>query len=263
MGPSREPRSKIPIVVAALSAVVLAILWLAIIQNIRGHHGKEPELAGSGRVGEESKEPGLAGSGPAGKDSKEPGSAGPERPGEQIISQQAAPATIGPVHPEDATLRPPVETQGPHTAPEPGTRLEAAPRPDDRPTRSSAARPLAPQPSRANLGERFPAHKGLAPECMAELERLCPDTAGGANRRTCFQAKESHLSGACQSQLQAMAVRIKQGVTSFKSACEPDIRQFCADVNPGGGRILQCLEDRYQEVSDPCYQTLRTKPFRK
>jgi hypothetical protein len=98
---------------------------------------------------------------------------------------------------------------------------------------------------------------------MVELERLCPDTAGGVNRRTCFQEKEGNLSSACQGQLQAMAVRIKEGVQSFKSACEIDIKEFCADVQPGGGRILQCLEDRYQEVSDACYHTLRTKPFRK
>jgi hypothetical protein len=98
---------------------------------------------------------------------------------------------------------------------------------------------------------------------MVELERLCPDTARGLNRRTCFQEKESNLSGECQSQLQAMAVRIKEGVLSFKTACETDIKRFCANVQPGGGRILQCLEDRYQEVSDPCYQTLLTKPFRK
>jgi hypothetical protein len=98
---------------------------------------------------------------------------------------------------------------------------------------------------------------------MAELDKLCPETAAGESRRKCFQEKEGNLSGGCQGQLHAMAVRITEGVQSFKSACEVDIKRFCADIQPGGGRILQCLEDRYQEVSDACYKTLRTKPFRK
>jgi cysteine rich repeat protein len=232
--PSRQPQSRISVIVAVLSAIVLGILWLAIIQNIRGHQGKEAVSAGSGRAGDTEREPVSAGSGRAG------------------------------VTDTNVTPSPALEPQAPLPAPPPERpRLEEVPPPKPAPTRQPAARAVTPQRSRQNQATRLPTHKGLAPECMAELEQLCPESSGGEGRRQCFQEKEGNLSDACQGQLHAMAVRITEGVQSFKNACELDIKRFCANVQPGGGRILQCLEDRYQEVSDPCYQTLTTKPLRK
>lgn len=36
----------------------------------------------------------------------------------------------------------------------------------------------------------------------------------------------------------------------FSSACE--VRKICADVQPGGGRIFQCLKDHKSTLSDKC-----------
>jgi len=253
MPPSRQPQSKIPVIVAILSAIVLGFLWLAIILNIRGHQGKEPVSAGLGRAGDMGREPVSAGLGRAGE--MDP----------NLTPSQ--PAMTAPPRSDERTqaLPPPsVEPPAPLPAPPPKRpRLEEVSPPKPAPTRQPAARAVTPQRSRQNQATRLPSHKGLAPECMAELEQLCPESTGGEGRRQCFQEKEGNLSGACQGQLHAMAVRITEGVQSFKNACELDIKRFCANIQPGGGRILQCLEDRYQEVSDPCYQTLRTKPLRK
>ena len=46
----------------------------------------------------------------------------------------------------------------------------------------------------------------------------------------------------------------------LREACNNDARSFCQDVQPGGGRIINCLKDHYKEVSDACYAALKTVP---
>jgi hypothetical protein len=54
-----------------------------------------------------------------------------------------------------------------------------------------------------------------------------------------------------------MAARIKEDMQHFRTACAGDVKQLCPDVHPGGGSVLQCLEENYKEVSENCYQTLK------
>ena len=44
-----------------------------------------------------------------------------------------------------------------------------------------------------------------------------------------------------------------QGV---RTACEADIRATCPGVRPGGGRILQCIKDNPDKISQPCKDAL-------
>lgn len=43
-----------------------------------------------------------------------------------------------------------------------------------------------------------------------------------------------------------------------RSACEADVAKLCAGVQPGGGRIQQCLARHKSEVSDGCKQAIMT-----
>ncbi len=45
-----------------------------------------------------------------------------------------------------------------------------------------------------------------------------------------------------------------------REACREDARSFCSNVQPGGGRIKDCLLDHYKEVSDDCYDALQSLP---
>ena len=45
-----------------------------------------------------------------------------------------------------------------------------------------------------------------------------------------------------------------------REACREDAQNFCKGVQPGGGRILDCLKDHYKEISDPCYNALQNMP---
>ncbi len=43
------------------------------------------------------------------------------------------------------------------------------------------------------------------------------------------------------------------------SACAPDAKKFCAGVKQGEGRIVDCLIDHQQDISEDCYQFLKAR----
>ena len=45
-----------------------------------------------------------------------------------------------------------------------------------------------------------------------------------------------------------------QAITNWKGPCAPDVQKFCADVNPGGGRIVECLNAHAQDLSPACQE---------
>lgn len=48
----------------------------------------------------------------------------------------------------------------------------------------------------------------------------------------------------------------QQAVADARTACETDIQKLCAGVQPGGGRILVCLRQHKDQVSDGCKQAV-------
>jgi len=49
----------------------------------------------------------------------------------------------------------------------------------------------------------------------------------------------------------------------LRKACGADVKQYCAQVKPGGGRIIECLEEHSKEVSDECYELLEKRSERR
>jgi hypothetical protein len=47
-----------------------------------------------------------------------------------------------------------------------------------------------------------------------------------------------------------------QAVADARAACETDIQKLCPGVQPGGGRILACLKQHKDQVSDACKQAV-------
>lgn len=48
----------------------------------------------------------------------------------------------------------------------------------------------------------------------------------------------------------------RQQMMQLKSACEADVRRLCNGVQPGGGRLLGCLQQNAANVSQPCAEAL-------
>ena len=48
----------------------------------------------------------------------------------------------------------------------------------------------------------------------------------------------------------------QQAVADARAACKTDIQKLCPGVQPDGGRILACLKQHKDEVSDGCRQAV-------
>ena len=48
----------------------------------------------------------------------------------------------------------------------------------------------------------------------------------------------------------------KEAVEAARAACEADVQKLCIGVQPGGGRILACLKQHKDQVSDGCKQAV-------
>ena len=45
----------------------------------------------------------------------------------------------------------------------------------------------------------------------------------------------------------------------LRQACGADVRSVCAGVMPGGGRIKQCMTEKFDQLSDGCKAALKDK----
>jgi len=50
-------------------------------------------------------------------------------------------------------------------------------------------------------------------------------------------------------------------IVSFaENPCKEDIAKYCSGVQPGGGRIMDCLKDHYKDISQECYDKIKSGP---
>ncbi|MBI3355430.1 MAG: hypothetical protein HY038_01405 [Nitrospirae bacterium] len=92
-------------------------------------------------------------------------------------------------------------------------------------------------------------------KCEAEVQQFCPDSLTGEDRRRCVAQRMKRLPLPCQQIVRQRMVRWKEA-EGYKAACAEDVKRVCQGVEPGDGRILQCLQERAQDISEGCYQRL-------
>ena len=94
--------------------------------------------------------------------------------------------------------------------------------------------------------------------CKAELEKYCSNVTPGEGRvLACLYAYGDKLSGRCEYALYDAAVQLERAVAALSYAvneCSTDLRKYCASVEAGEGRLLECLQKNDAQVSKRCKQ---------
>ncbi|NTU60068.1 MAG: hypothetical protein HGA98_03300 [Deltaproteobacteria bacterium] len=97
--------------------------------------------------------------------------------------------------------------------------------------------------------------------CDKELATYCKDvTPGGGRGLACLYAFSDKLSGRCEYALYDASIQLERFVaalTYMATECKDDLRQYCASVPAGEGRLIDCLDKNKEKVSDRCKQAFR------
>jgi hypothetical protein len=109
---------------------------------------------------------------------------------------------------------------------------------------------VAPLAVALSLATTARAEVGAAP-CRQDVEKLCPDAKpGGGALRGCLERHASELSPACQDHLKQMTAKVR----AWRQACQDDVQEFCAGIQPGGGNLLRCLRQHQDQLSKTCQE---------
>jgi hypothetical protein len=107
----------------------------------------------------------------------------------------------------------------------------------------------------------------VAKGCDKELKTFCKDVTPGEGRvLACLYAHEDKLSGQCEYALYDAAVQLERVVNAVAYAaneCREELTKYCADIKPGQGRLLQCIEKNDAKVSKRCKQAMKDTGLKK
>jgi hypothetical protein len=101
----------------------------------------------------------------------------------------------------------------------------------------------------------------VANGCKTELEKYCNQVTPGQGRvLACLYAYGDKLSSKCEYALYDAAVQLERAVAALSyvaNECDADMEKYCESIEPGEGRLLECLEKHDKEVSGRCKQALK------
>ncbi|WP_024509384.1 hypothetical protein [Bradyrhizobium sp. ARR65] len=179
----------------------------------------------------------------------------------------------------EAKPEPSAEAKPDTAAPPPAeTKAEPAPATTAQPAAQPAAKTTAKKPSSAQIA-------AVRSACRADYPNVCAGVpTGGAAALQCLEKNKAAVSPACRQALIGPSngapaaaanggpapaaapvggpaapsgmvlrpMRPREVLFVMRSACGADVRTLCAGVDPGGGRILQCLTANASSLSPAC-----------
>ncbi len=90
--------------------------------------------------------------------------------------------------------------------------------------------------------------------CAEDITRFCKDSSPDeGNVALCLKQHENELSSLCRDMLQAAQKRIDE----VKRACAMDIEKLCKGIEPGRGRIAECLNRHASELTPACAEQMK------
>ncbi|WP_431015892.1 cysteine rich repeat-containing protein [Bradyrhizobium pachyrhizi] len=155
-------------------------------------------------------------------------------------------------------------------------KTEAAPA-TAKPAAEAAAPKAAGAPSSAQVS-------AIRSACRSDYPKVCAGVpTGGASALQCLEKNKGKLSPACEKAVAAAGggaaapaagaagtaapaaapavialrpLRPREELFVLRSACGADVRSICGGVQPGGGRIVQCLATNAGSLSPACRDVL-------
>lgn len=101
----------------------------------------------------------------------------------------------------------------------------------------------------------------VAKGCEKELTSYCKDVTPGEGRvLACLYAHSDKLSGQCEFALYDAAVQLERFVAALAylaNECDEDLDKFCSGVAAGEGRLLKCLDENSEKITERCTQALK------
>jgi hypothetical protein len=139
--------------------------------------------------------------------------------------------------------------------------------------KAAAAAPAG-QPSSAQVS-------AIRSACRSDYPKVCAGVpTGGAPALQCLEKNKAKLSAGCEKAVSAASgggatagaaaaaapaaptvivlrpMRPREELLVLRSACGADVRTICGGVQPGGGRIVQCLATNAAQLSPACKDVL-------
>ena len=101
----------------------------------------------------------------------------------------------------------------------------------------------------------------VAKGCEKELKTYCKDVTPGEGRvLACLYAFEDKLSAKCEYALYDAAAQLERAVAALSYAvneCRDDLNKYCSDIQPGQGRLLNCINKNEKNVSKRCKEAMK------
>ena len=107
----------------------------------------------------------------------------------------------------------------------------------------------------------------FAEGCEKELTTFCKDVTPGEGRiLACLYAFGDQLSPRCEYALYDSVSQLNRTLAAISYAvgeCRDDLTAFCSDVDPGEGRLIDCLNRNEDKVSSRCNNALKDVGWKK
>jgi hypothetical protein len=96
--------------------------------------------------------------------------------------------------------------------------------------------------------------------CKKELGTYCKGVTPGEGRvLACLYAYGDKLSNRCEYALYDASVQLERVINALSyvaNECRDDLKAYCSAVDPGEGRLLDCLQKNKAKVSKRCTQAI-------
>jgi hypothetical protein len=99
----------------------------------------------------------------------------------------------------------------------------------------------------------------ISADCAEDAKKFCKGIIPGHGRiAACLMSHEAELSPACKVHSEETRAKINEGIEKLVlGACKKDRDKFCKDVEPGEGRIVECLKQNRAKLRPACKAKLR------